>query len=249
MQIAFEDILCHQRLTPLFQPIVDISGQRIVGYEALIRGPQYTPFYSPVVLFKEARRLGKERELEQLCCRLQVEAFVRLGLQGRLFINLSPLLFIDLSCLPLEQKPWHLEGQSSQPAVVIELSEQELSREYMQLRLAAQRCRRENVQIAIDDLGEGYASLRLWSELQPEYVKLDRYFTQHLHRHPFKRALLEAVNKLAIDHNMQVIAEGIEQKVQLDALLQLGISHAQGYYFGYPVALPDEAELLKLLRG
>lgn len=248
MKAVFEDIVCQRRLTPLFQPIVDIPNQRLVGYEALIRGPQETHFYNPSVLFKMARYLGREDELEQLCCQLQVEAFSRLGLQGRIFINLSPQLFIELSFLPSQQQPWYVSSQATQAEVVLELSEQELSRDYEQLRLAAERCRRQHVQIAIDDLGEGYASLRLWSELQPEYVKIDRYFSQHLHRHPFKRALLKAINEVAQAHGTMVIAEGIEQKVELEALLPLGIAQAQGYYFGYPTATPDEAALLLKLR-
>lgn len=237
MKAAFEDVLRHQRLTPLFQPIVDIQNQQLVGYEALIRGPQENHFFTPLVLFKVARQLNRERELEQLCCRLQIAEFCRQGLEGWLFLNLSPQLFIELSRLEEHQKPW-CTTDTQQPHVVIELSEQELSRDYVQLRIAAERCRRQNVRFAIDDLGEGYASLRLWSELQPEFVKLDRYFTQHLHRHPFKQKLIEAISMVARAHHTHVIAEGVEQKRQLEVLQALGVSHAQGYYFGHPQAIP-----------
>jgi len=237
MKAAFEDVLRHQRLTPLFQPIVNIQTNTLVGYEALIRGPQDSHFSTPLVLFKVARKLNRQRELEQLCCRLQIAEFCRQGLEGWLFLNLSPQLFIELSQLEEHEKPWCSAG-TQQPRVVIELSEQELSRDYVQLRMAAERCRRQNVRFAIDDLGEGYASLRLWSELQPEFVKLDRYFTQHLHRHPFKQKLIAAISQVAQAHQTYVIAEGVEQKRQLDVLQALGVSHAQGYYFGYPQATP-----------
>ena len=240
MKAAFEEVLRCQQLTPLFQPIVDIQNKCVIGYEALIRGPQNSHLYTPYVLFKIARELKRERELEQLCCRLQLAEFSRLGLEGWLFLNLSPQLFIDLSRLDDSDKPWCFPALApSQPQVVIELSEQELSQDYEQLRIAAERCRRQNVRFAIDDLGEGYASLRLWSELQPEYVKLDRYFTQHLHRHPFKQALLQAISQVALKNGTSVIAEGVEQKVQLEVLQKLGVSHAQGYYFGHPLANPE----------
>lgn len=242
MKAALEDVLHHKRLTPLFQPIVDLKTYRTIGYEALIRGPVHSHLYSPLVLFNLAKKYGLDQQLEQLCCQVQVEKFHRLGLQGLLFLNMSPDLFVGLSKLDQEQQPW-FEASYVVPqhaTIVIELSEQKMTRDYEQLRLAAQRCRRLGMQFAIDDLGEGYASLRLWSELQPEFVKLDRYFAHHLHRHPFKQQLLKAIADLAEINYTKVVAEGIEQQVELEAIQAIGISHGQGYYFGHPVANPIE---------
>lgn len=251
MKAALEDVLHHKRLTPLFQPIVDLKTYRTLGYEALIRGPAHSHLYSPLVLFNLAKTYGLDQQLEQLCCQIQVGKFHRLGLQGLLFLNMSPDLFISLSKLDQEQQPWFEKNfvGSSHATIVIELSEQQMTRDYEQLRLAAQRGRRLGMQFAIDDLGEGYASLRLWSELQPEFVKLDRYFSHHLHRHPFKQQLLKAIGELAEINYTQVIAEGIEQQVELETIQTLGISHGQGYYFGHPVANPiDELPWLTPMR-
>lgn len=251
MKAALEDVLHHQRLKPLFQPIVDLKSYEIIGYEALIRGPAHSHLYSPLVLFNVARKYGLAQQLEQLCCKLQVEMFHRLGLSGLLFLNMSPELFISLSKLHRDIQPWFEAGYaaSTHATIVIELSEQQLTRDYEQLRMAAQRCRRLGVQFAIDDLGEGYASLRLWSELQPEFIKLDRYFAHHLHRHPFKQQLLKAINELASMNYTKVVAEGIEQHVEMEVIQSIGISHGQGYYFGHPVANPlEDLEWLKARR-
>lgn len=240
MKAALEAVLRDETLTPLFQPIVDIRSQKVLGYEALIRGPVNTHLHMPIVLFSVAKKYGKTQELEQLCCRLQMAKFIELGLQGLLFLNLSPELFIDLSRAFSGQIPPWLDKSTdhNRLKIVVELSESELTRDYDQLRIAAERCRRQGIQFAIDDLGEGYASLRLWSELQPEFVKLDRYFAHHIHRHPFKQQLLKAISEVALQNKTFVIAEGIEQECELDVLQIIGVSHGQGFYLGHPVENP-----------
>ena len=64
--------------------------------------------------------------------------------------------------------------------------------------------------IALDDLGAGYSSLRLWSELRPDYVKIDRYFIDGIHQDVVKREFVESILKIARASRAQVIAEGIE---------------------------------------
>lgn len=237
MMTALDELLLHQRLTPLFQPIIDLRSQQCIGYEALIRGPVNSHLHLPGVLFKVARQYEKVQELEVLCCQIQVEAFVRLGLTGLLFLNFSPDLFIHLS-RDTSPRPWAVANQQPQPQVVIELSESESTYDYEQLRIAVEYSRREKIQFAIDDLGEGYASLRLWAELQPEFVKLDRYFIQHIHKHPFKQRLLKGISDVARSAKTCVIAEGIESQAELSVLQDLGVSHGQGFYLGKPTANP-----------
>lgn len=239
MMTALDDLLLHQRLTPLFQPIIDIRNQQCIGYEALIRGPVNSHLHLPRVLFNVARQHKKNKELELLCCQIQVNAFLQQGLSGVLFLNFSPELFIDIVRSQPQCRPWAITGdQRPQPQIVIELSENESTYDYEQLRIAVEYCRRENVQFAIDDLGEGYASLRLWAELNPEFVKLDRYFIHQLPKHPFKQQLLRALSQLAQSAGTNIIAEGIESEVELNLLQKLGVSHGQGFYLGKPTANP-----------
>src|SRR4051812_45981425 len=84
-----KEILQHGRLSPVFQPIVDMSSGVLVGYEGLIRGPQGSALHSPAELFKLARECGLSRELE-IRCRVAVLArFAELGLPGKIFLNIS----------------------------------------------------------------------------------------------------------------------------------------------------------------
>ena len=96
MQALFSSILQRESLTSLFQPIVDLNGGGIVGYEGLIRGPEGSPLHSPVVLFELARQDGRIEELESVCHRKHIQHFKDLNLPGRLFLNVSPQVISGL---------------------------------------------------------------------------------------------------------------------------------------------------------
>ena len=69
--------------------------------------------------------------------------------------------------------------------------------------------------VAIDDLGEGFASLKLWSENASEYVKVDKHFVQQLHRDSFKLQFVRAIHEISTFSGASVIAEGIETAEEL----------------------------------
>ena len=88
--------LIDQRLlTPLFQPIFALDSPRILGYEALIRGPETSPLHKPEQLFAVARSARHLASLEYACREAACRQFMSLGLPGRLFLNMSPLSFTD----------------------------------------------------------------------------------------------------------------------------------------------------------
>ena len=88
--------------------------------------------------------------------------------------------------------------------------------------------------IAIDDLGAGYSGLKQWSELCPEFVKIDRYFIDHCDQSVVKKEFLKSIIELAKATNTQVIAEGIERAEELRLLESLGVQHAQGFLLERP---------------
>ena len=119
-----DKIISKAAISPLFQPIFNILEHKIHGFEALSRGPEHSPLYSPVPLFQTAEHQGKLSELETLCRRISLEQFKLRQFQGKLFINISPKALLD---------PAHPKGMTLQllqqlgiapSQVVIELSEQ-----------------------------------------------------------------------------------------------------------------------------
>jgi predicted transcriptional regulator len=122
--------------------------------------------------------------------------------------------------------------------VIIELTESQPTCDYAQMREAVLRYRQMGFQIAIDDLGEGFSSLRLWSELRPEYVKIDMHFIQGINHDPVKLQFVRSIQEIAEKSNTLVIAEGIETRPELLALRDIGVACGQGYHLGRPQPAP-----------
>ncbi|NGM85908.1 GGDEF domain-containing protein [Parapusillimonas sp. SGNA-6] len=238
MQASFREVLNDNALMPLYQPIVDLQNGQIIGYEGLIRGPVDSPLHAPLALFGVARQCGRTVELERLCRRKHVERFVELALGGKLFLNMSPEALLDLS-REVDATVLHaqLRGIPSRN-IVIEITESEAASSYAHLRQAAADYRDFGLQIAIDDLGEGFSSLRLWSELRPEYIKIDKYFIEGLDEDLVKQQFVRSIVDIAQQSRAKVIAEGIETVAQLQALRALDVEYGQGFLFARPASRP-----------
>ncbi|MGP0174765.1 bifunctional diguanylate cyclase/phosphodiesterase [Pseudomonas sp. NCHU5208] len=235
---ALGNILAHGDLNSLFQPIVSLSEQRILGYEALTRGPSNSPLHSPLTLFAVARHAGRLSDLEMLCRKSACKRFSNLGLEGKLFLNVSPESLLEASHQPGRTLKL-LQAFGIPPSqVVIELTEQSPTEDFALLDNALHHYRAMGFSIALDDLGAGYSSLRLWSELRPDYVKIDRHFIDGIHQDAVKREFVGSILKMAQASRAQVIAEGIERVEEFTVLAEMGVDLMQGYLLGRPEERP-----------
>lgn len=231
-------ILDEGAITPLFQPIVDAGCQGIFGYEALARGPAGSPLHSPVALFDCARETGRLLELDLLCRRRAIEAFARCGLPGRLFLNVMPASLLERDFREGLTRAY-LDGVGLSPErVVIELTEHLPIHDYALMRQAVDHYRRMGFQVALDDLGAGYSSLRHWAELRPDFVKIDRHFAQGIDHDPGKRQFLTSLLEVSRSLGCQVIAEGIETEGEQRCLWEMNCTLMQGYHFARPSRHP-----------
>jgi len=231
-------ILDNKKLTPHFQPIVSLAKKKIIGYEALIRGPSDSPLHSAFNLFDTAERFNLSTRLEFICRELTIQRYASLGIREKLFINVSPSVLLQpdfKNGITLKL----LDKFGVDPRlIVIELTEHQPTDDYEVMRNAVLHYRNMGFEIALDDLGAGYSGLRLWSELLPEYVKIDSHFINDIHDDPVKFKFVKSIQTIASSLRCHIIAEGIETESEFTAVAQLGISHAQGYYFGRPAFIP-----------
>lgn len=242
---ALCDILHSGAITTLFQPIFTTDSRQVIGYEALSRGPSNSPLHSPMTLFAAARQYGKLLELDMLCRRRAIQRFASSKLPGKLFLNILPETLLDHQhSTGRTLQMLQAEGMSPE-RVVIELTEQSPIDDYQLLQRALRHYRRMGFSIALDDLGAGYSGLRLWSEMMPEYVKVDRYFIDGIHLDPLKREFVDSILRMAKASRARVIAEGIELKEELDVLENLGAEMAQGFWLGRPQACPAAASVIE----
>ncbi len=231
-----ENILDNGSLTPLFQPIVSLKENKIYGYEALIRGPSDSPLHSPINLFDAASRNGRLAELDLLCREIAITKFGQLKLDEKLFINTIPEVLLQQDYQHGLTLDFIKKVGLSAKQVVIELTEQYPINDYKLMRDATDHYREMGFSIAIDDLGAGYSGLRTWSEIQPDFVKLDRHFIQDIHLDKNKRQFVQSMIDIAKGVNCQVIGEGIEVREEYLTSNAINIDFAQGYYFGRPAA-------------
>jgi diguanylate cyclase (GGDEF)-like protein len=235
---ALSSILTQSGLHSLFQPIICLSERRILGYEALSRGPSNSPLHSPIALFAIARQAGRLSELEIACRESACRRFNEQQLPGKLFLNVSPESLLEAAHQPGRTLQL-LEDFGIPPSqVVIELTEQTPTDDFQLLQTALHHYRAMGFSIALDDLGAGYSSLRLWSELRPDYVKIDRHFIDGIHQDALKREFVGSILQIAKASRAQVIAEGIELPEELAVLTEMGVDLVQGYLLCRPQEHP-----------
>jgi EAL domain-containing protein (putative c-di-GMP-specific phosphodiesterase class I) len=234
-----ERILAQRLLNSLFQPIYSLASRRIQGHEALTRGPSNSPLHAPLALFAVARNAGRLSELEMASRARACSRFSHYGCPGMLYLNVSPESLVE---------PGHQSGRTLQmlrscgiapERVVIELTEQTPIEDFDLLDRALHHYRAMGFSIALDDLGAGYSSLRLWSELRPDIVKIDRHFIDGIHLDPLKREFVGSILQMARAARARVIAEGVEQREELQLLERMGVDLVQGYLIGRPQEHPS----------
>ena len=241
MKTSIEAILANKSISCVFQPIVDSQRREIVGYEALTRGPAGHPLQSPELLFQVATEHGLLSELEILCRDNAIRRFAELALPGKLFLNISPMILLSQDHPQGETVRMVEQAGLSCDRIVIELTEKYQVQDAALLQQAITRYRQCGFEVAIDDLGAGYSGLKLWSELRPDIVKIDRYFIHECHRDIIKREFLHTIFELGRSTNAQIIAEGIETEEEYQLLSELGMQYAQGYLVARPSATPPRS--------
>ncbi|WP_110668999.1 GGDEF domain-containing protein [Salinicola halophilus] len=233
------DIVERRRLRTHFQPIVSVPTGRILAYEALSRGPEGSLLESPLALFQSAGRHGRLIALEYACLASAIERWAETGLGELLFLNVSPEVLIDAATFGATVVALLSQVGLAPSQVVIEITEQSPGIDSQRIVEAVVECQTLGLNFALDDLGDGYAGLRLWSELTPSYVKLDRHFVSGIDGDHVKRRFVRSIIDIAHSLDGRVIAEGVEREAELDALLELGADYCQGWLFAHPEPQPQ----------
>lgn len=234
-----ENIIRNRELSPVFQPIADLDRAELIGFEALIRGPADSALHSPVMLFETADRCNLLSELEYACIEVICAQFQRLALPGKLFLNISPISLVEKKYRQDMCSRLLRQHDLSPERIVIELSEAYPLDDYTHIRSATQDYRELGFEIAVDDLGAGYAGLRAWAELRPNYVKIDRHFIENIDGDDVKREFVRSIQEIGNNLGCKVVAEGIETQAELHTLQAIGIRIGQGYLLGRPQPVPN----------
>lgn len=235
LEAGILDVLQRDYLKMVFQPIYDVSKDRVAGFEALARfSPR--PQRPPDSWFKDANEIGLGLQLEAKAIHMALEALQRLPDDVYVSVNLSPQHILQGALDDIFR-------DRSLEQVTLEITEHTVVDYYDDLSKLIQPFRERGLQIAVDDAGAGYASFRHILNLAPERIKLDMSLTRHIDADAARRALAAAFSMFSRETGAIIVAEGVETASEIETLRKLGISHMQGYHLGQPVPLEQAARM------
>ena len=222
------DVIARQAFRPVFQPIVELASNQIVGYEALTR---FADGANPEVTFTDASAVGLGVELEMATLQAAFTAAEALPLSAWLNLNASPALIVA-------GEPLRTLLAGSRRRIVLEVTENTGIADYSAFR-AAMVSMGPKVEFAIDDAGTGFASLRHIVELRPAFVKLDRSLMAGIESDEARQAMIVGLCHFAQVTGCRLIVEGIETESELTVLRGLAIDLGQGYLLGRPLPVEE----------
>lgn len=223
------------RLETVFQPILESSANRAIGFEALLRASVGgLAAISPQMAFEYADSYGKLIKFDRLCRTLHLLNSLALPAEsGLLFVNVHPKLLagVDVHGRVFEQ----ILNLYSVPThkIVIEIRESAVASE-TSLRKAIENYRDCGYKVAIDDFGSRGSDLGWLWRLSPDFIKSDIPLIREAERNQDLRRLFPGIIKIVRESGAKVVINGIETEEQRDLAIAAGAYHLQGYHFSKP---------------
>lgn len=232
--MQYEKIINTEDVDNVFQCIISLKDGTVLGYEALCRGPKGTIYENPKNLFHTAKQYGRILELEEICKRKALQKFKSKGEKVKLFVNIDPsCLFEDEEGINLLKNLFTLWDEDYS-FLIFEVTEEICIGDYKRFCNALNQYKKFGIDIAIDNVGNGYAGLNLLTNLEPLYMKINMELVRDVEKNVFKKAIIKSLVAFANNTNSKLIAEGIETQAELDELIDLGVHYGQGYYIQKP---------------
>lgn len=220
----------------VFQPVVDVVSERVVGIEALARWSLDGEAVSPaefIPIAEEAGLIGKlgTQVLDRSCA--MVARLRKLGHAVPCSVNLSMRQFVENDLVTDIPQMVFAHGLPAS-SIRLEITESLVAQSEAALTLAMGDLYKLGFEFLLDDFGTGHSSLYRLQSLPFQTIKIDRSFVVPLDRGD--DVMVRTVRELARDLDLQVVAEGVETQTQLDMLVALGVHRIQGYLIARPMS-------------
>ena len=215
----------------VYQPIYSLADGALVGAECLSRF-DVEPRRTPDVWFDLAHEADVGLDLELLAIEKALGALEKVPHPLWLAVNCSPEVILSGRLHPVLERV-------DLSRVVLEITEHASVPDYHAVLDALAPFRQRGAQLAIDDAGAGYASMRHILSLKADVIKLDMSLTRDIDSDPSRRALAKGLIAFAREVGSRITAEGVETESELATLRAIGVDKAQGYYLSRPCPLED----------
>jgi diguanylate cyclase (GGDEF)-like protein/PAS domain S-box-containing protein len=213
----------------LQQPIVDLTTNKITGYELLSRGP-VGALQFPNELFRAATEQNLLVALDLRCLRACAAVAADMPMTLDCHLNILPSTLLDVPTSELVS----LLTNGMQAKICVELNEQQILGNVLALSDAVTALKRAGIRVALDDVGFGRTWLEAIIELEPDVIKIDRRCINGISESAALKRSLSRLLNLASALNALVIAEGLEYEADRKVVQALGVRQAQGYLLGRP---------------
>ena len=228
------------RIIPYYQSMFDLKTGEVVAFETLARMKELNGDTTSAGMFIETiEKYGLGRELDRVILENAFAALHALKEKGlplpRLFLNLSAqeiqgrgiLGFAEQLCRQLSLSP---------NLIVFEILERDAIGDMTNMRKFLTNLRDKGFSFALDDFGSGYNSFHYLRELRFDFVKLDGAFVRNILNSKIDYILIKNLNQLCQELGILTVAEFVESREVLMALVDMGINYAQGFYLGLPTS-------------
>ena len=232
-----------------FQPLFDLSTDRISAFEALLRWNHPTRgLVSPIEFIPVAEDTGLIVPIGNWVLQEACRHAKRWPQDVHVAVNVSSVQFrksglanaVMQALAVSELEPARLEVEITE-SIFLESSEATLA--------VLHSLRALGIKIALDDFGTGYSSLSYLQSFPFDKIKIDRSFIQELLNRPGASAIVQAIIDLATALGMETTAEGVEDSMQLAELKTHGCSSVQGFLFSRPVNAIEAMKLIEDCAG
>ncbi len=226
-----------EKLSFAFQPIVDINNGKIVAYESLLRDYKKAGFNSIDDVFNTAY---KEKTLYALDVLLREKALS--SLRKLYKQNSDFFLFYNLDNRILEMNDYEngitkkllMNMGYSYDFITFEISEKHEFKEFIEAQTVFELYSKQGFSIALDDFGTGFSGLKMLYYLNPQYIKIDRFFITDILNDGKKRIFVENIVNMAQQLKIKVLAEGVETLDEFNICKDIGCDLVQGYFIQKP---------------
>jgi EAL domain-containing protein (putative c-di-GMP-specific phosphodiesterase class I) len=232
----------------VYQPIVDLSGRRLVGFEALLRWehPQrgavspadFIPAAEETTAIVPLGRFVMQEALHQLAAWQATHPSLAMA------VNVSPAQLGHPTLIDDVQSALRVAGVAPE-SLHIEITETAIISDASTAASQIAALRRLGIRIAIDDFGVGQSSLSMLHHFPVDIVKIDRSFVSRITADPKSAGMVDAIVRMAYAIGADTVGEGIESAEDLQALHTLGCNLGQGYYLGRPTAAGELQEWMQ----
>lgn len=216
-----------------FHPILDISAEKVWGYEALVRGPEGESAASVLSQIDDTNRYKFDQAARVKAIELAGCLFPR-DENTRLSINFMPnAVYEPAACIRTSLAAAKRVGFSPS-RIMFEFTENEPMRDTAHVERIIAEYKRIGFITAIDDFGAGYSGLNLLASFQPDIIKIDMDLIRGIAHSRSRQVIVSSIVAMAQSLSIDVIAEGIESQEEAGVLRAAGIRLFQGFLFAKP---------------